>query len=61
MDSFDDDGRPVDQKGNPAEIKYRKRVRRKVGEDEKIIRVSRGALRGRGLTGAFEMTKGATK
>ncbi len=30
MDTFDDDGRPVDKKGNPAEIKYRKRRPEKV-------------------------------
>ena len=37
MDTFDDDGRPVDGKGNPAEIKYRKRGPEKNHRPDPIV------------------------
>ncbi len=37
MDSFDDDGRPVDKKGKPAEIKYRKRGPEKNHRPDPIV------------------------
>lgn len=37
MDTFGDDGRPVDKKGNPAEIKYRKRGPEKNHRPDPIV------------------------
>lgn len=37
MDTFDDDSRPVDKKGNPAEIKYRKRGPEKNHRPDPIV------------------------
>ena len=37
MDTFDDDGRPVDKKGNPTEIKYRKRGPEKNHRPDPIV------------------------
>lgn len=57
MDSFDDDGRPVDQKGNPAEIKYRKRGPEKNHRPDPIVEM--GLLMDRnGIPLAFDLFPG---
>lgn len=57
MDTFDDDGRPVDKKGNPAEIKYRKRGPEKNHRPDPIVEM--GLLMDRnGIPLAFDLFPG---
>lgn len=57
MDTFDDDGRPVDGKGNPAEIKYRKRGPEKNHRPDPIVEM--GLLMDKdGIPLAFDLFPG---
>lgn len=57
MDTFDDDGQPVDKKGNPAEIKYRKRGPEKNHRPDPIVEM--GLLMDRnGIPLAFDLFPG---
>ena len=57
MDTFDDDGRPVDGKGNPAEIKYRKRGPEKNHRPDTIVEM--GLLMDKdGIPLAFDLFPG---
>ena len=57
MDTFDDDGRPVDKKGNPAEIKYRKRGPEKNHRPDPIVEM--GLLMDKnGIPLAFDLFPG---
>lgn len=57
MDTFDDDGRPVDGKGNPAEIKYRKRGPEKNHRPDPIVEL--GLLMDKdGIPLAFDLFPG---
>ena len=57
MDTFDDDGRPVDEKGNPAEIKYRKRGPEKNHRPDPIVEM--GLLMDKnGIPLAFDLFPG---
>lgn len=57
MDAFDDDGRPVDKKGNPAEIKYRKRGPEKNHRPDPIVEM--GLLMDKnGIPLAFDLFPG---
>lgn len=57
MDTFDDDGRPVDGKGKPAEIKYRKRGPEKNHRPDPIVEM--GLLMDKnGIPLAFDLFPG---
>lgn len=57
MDTFDDSGRPVDRKGNPAEIKYRKRGPEKNHRPDPIVEM--GLLMDKnGIPLAFDLFPG---
>ena len=57
MDTFDDNGRPVDGKGNPAEIKYRKRGPEKNHRPDPIVQM--GLLMDKnGIPLAFDLFPG---
>ena len=57
MDTFDDDGQPVDKKGDPAEIKYRKRGPEKNHRPDPIVEM--GLLMDRnGIPLAFDLFPG---
>lgn len=57
MDTFDDNGKPVDKKGNPAEIKYRKRGPEKNHRPDPIVEM--GLLMDRnGIPLAFDLFPG---
>lgn len=57
MDTFDDGGRPVDKKGNPAEIKYRKRGPEKNHRPDPIVEM--GLLMDKnGIPLAFDLFPG---
>ena len=57
MDTFDDGGRPVDGKGNPAEIKYRKRGPEKNHRPDPIVEM--GLLMDKdGIPLAFDLFPG---
>lgn len=57
MDTFDDDGSPVDKKGNPAELKYRKRGPEKNHRPDPIVEM--GLLMDRnGIPLAFDLFPG---
>lgn len=57
MDTFDDNGKPVDKKGNPAEIKYRKRGPEKNHHPDPIVEM--GLLMDRnGIPLAFDLFPG---
>lgn len=57
MDTFDDDGQPVDKKGNPAEIKYRKRGPEKNHRPDPIVEM--GLLMDKnGIPLAFDLFPG---
>lgn len=57
MDTFDDDGQPVDKKGNPTEIKYRKRGPEKNHRPDPIVEM--GLLMDRnGIPLAFDLFPG---
>lgn len=57
MDAFDDDGKPVDKKGNPAEIKYRKRGPEKNHRPDPIVEM--GLLMDKnGIPLAFDLFPG---
>ena len=57
MDTFDDDGRPVDGKGNPAEIKHRKRGPEKNHRPDPIVEM--GLLMDKdGIPLAFDLFPG---
>ena len=57
MDTFDDDGRPVDKKGSPAEIKYRKRGPEKNHRPDPIVEM--GLLMDKnGIPLAFDLFPG---
>lgn len=57
MDSFDDDGRPVDKKGKPSEIKYRKRGPEKNHRPDPIVEM--GLLMDKnGIPLAFDLFPG---
>lgn len=57
MDTFDDDGRPVDKKGNPAELKYRKRGPEKNHRPDPIVEM--GLLMDKnGIPLAFDLFPG---
>ena len=57
MDTFDDDGQPVDRKGNPAEIKYRKRGPEKNHRPDPIVEM--GLLMDKnGIPLAFDLFPG---
>lgn len=57
MDFFDDDGRPVDKKGKPAEIRYRKRGPEKNHRPDPIVEM--GLLMDRnGIPLAFDLFPG---
>lgn len=57
MDTFDDGGRPIDKKGNPAEIKYRKRGPEKNHRPDPIVEM--GLLMDRnGIPLAFDLFPG---
>ena len=57
MDTFDDDGRPVDGKGNPPEIKYRKRGPEKNHRPDPIVEM--GLLMDKdGIPLAFDLFPG---
>lgn len=57
MDTFNDDGQPVDRKGNPAEIKYRKRGPEKNHRPDPIVEM--GLLMDKnGIPLAFDLFPG---
>ena len=57
MDTFDDGGRPVDKKGNPAELKYRKRGPEKNHRPDPIVEM--GLLMDKnGIPLAFDLFPG---
>ena len=57
MDAFDDNGKPIDKKGNPAEIKYRKRGPEKNHRPDPIVEM--GLLMDKnGIPLAFDLFPG---
>ena len=57
MDTFDDNGNPIDKKGNPTELKYRKQEPEKNHRPDPIVKM--GLLMGKnGIPLAFDLFPG---